>query len=142
MGGGVWSTSGAAAVSNSWDRSLSPLSNARVVQQNSTTVPFGGRARERSERSRDPRSRATAADSPPPGLDTASPRGSAGSTTEATGPLADWVLVTPPQHGDVTNDVPVGVPGLSSDFTYVPDADSLRDAEGRVIPVDFNPDAA
>jgi hypothetical protein len=61
----------------------------------STTVPFGGRAHERSERSRDPTSPATDADSPPPGLDTASPRGSAGSTTEDTGPLADWVLVTP-----------------------------------------------
>jgi hypothetical protein len=43
--------------------------------------------------------------------------------TDSDGTVVDWELVTPPQHGDVTNEIPLDLPGLSSDFTYAPDPD-------------------
>ena len=43
--------------------------------------------------------------------------------TDSDGTVVDWELVTAPQHGEVTNEIPLELPGLSSDFTYTPDPD-------------------
>jgi large repetitive protein len=43
--------------------------------------------------------------------------------TDSDGTVVDWELVTVPQHGDVTNELPLELPGLSSDFAYTPDPD-------------------
>lgn len=43
--------------------------------------------------------------------------------TDADGTVVDWEIVASPAHGTVTNEIPLVLPGLSSDFTYTPDAD-------------------
>ncbi|MEA2606795.1 MAG: large repetitive protein [Chloroflexota bacterium] len=43
--------------------------------------------------------------------------------TDSDGTVVNWVLVTPPQHGQVSNELPLAVPGVSSDFSYTPDPD-------------------
>jgi hypothetical protein len=48
--------------------------------------------------------------------------------TDSDGTVVDWEIVTPPDHGQVTNEIPLDVPGLSSDFAYVPDDDYFTKA--------------
>ena len=43
--------------------------------------------------------------------------------TDSDGTVVNWVLVDPPDHGAVANELPGTIPGFSSDFSYVPDAD-------------------
>jgi hypothetical protein len=43
--------------------------------------------------------------------------------TDSDGTVVDWEIVTPPAHGEVTNELPAPIPGFSTDFSYTPDPD-------------------